>query len=105
MSIVLSLSSPATAIGNTRFYVKMFRDFDTTAFYVDTTNVVGILGGKHYEVETSVRLEPPTDSATVQWLRMEFDGSGLNLMDVRRIALRYALGADVIRDVTKAIRP
>lgn len=105
-SVDVALSSPATGIGNTRFYVKMYRDFDSTTFYVDTTNVVGIVGGKHYEVETSVRLEPPADSTgTLQYLRVEFQGSGLNLLDLRRFCLRYGLGDDVIRDATKAIRP
>jgi len=104
--VAVALSSPNSAIDSTRrFYVRMYKDFDTTAFYVDTTNVVGILGGKHYEVQTSIRLEPPADSATVQWWRVEFEGRGLTLMDVQVLSQMYGLGDDVIRDRTVLLRP
>jgi hypothetical protein len=67
--------------------------------------VVGILGGKHYEVQTSIRLEPPADSSTVQWWRVEFEGRGLTLMDVQVLSQMYGLGDDLVRDRTVLLRP
>jgi hypothetical protein len=101
----VNASSPDTAYDTSRIYVRMYRNFDTTMFYADTSRIAGNFGGKHYETEMSIRLEPPADSSTVQWLRIEFVGSGLNLMDVRRFVLRYGMGDDVIRDDTKVLRP
>jgi len=84
-----------------KLYVKFYKDFDTTAFYVDTTNVFGKIIGTSYEFNLDLRLEV---YQALKWIRVEFVGAGLHDMDIERLALRYRTGSDIIRDAVAGVR-
>jgi hypothetical protein len=104
-AIMARVSSPVADTAATKFrkfVVSMYKDHDTTAFYADTTLTWGLVNSVHYEYEITRRLEPYRD---LTWLKIDIQGFGLNVMEVQRIALRYRLGDDVLRDATQIVRP
>ncbi len=90
------LASTATSSsGNTTFRVNMFKDFDSTAFFGESASPIGYIGNVFFWQHFSLHLEP---NENLQWLRIEITGDGLNVMDIRRLALRYSVGTDLVRD-------
>ena len=92
----LKMSTPSTLDVDNRFIVSLYKDFAATPFYADTTaDVFGLVSSVFNVTHVSRELKPETE---LEWLRIELSGDGLNVMDIRSIALRYRVVGDIIRD-------
>lgn len=100
--IYAKLAAPVTISNFRTFQVKVYKDFDTTAYYTETANVWGRISSKHYEQLMAIRLEDPTE---FEFLRLEFIGNGLSVMDIQRASFRWNFGSDVVRDAAHLRRP
>jgi hypothetical protein len=99
---VFHVTASAPTTGNRKLTVSMFKDMDTTAFYADTTNVIGLITNVYYVANNQIRLEPMSE---FQWLKIRIDAYGYSVLDFQRLALRWRGGADVVRDRSTVFRP
>ena len=88
---------------STAFHLNLYKDFASTSFYRDSITIAGIQSSE-WKIQ-NVSMHSQINESAVQWLRIEITGDGHNVMDLRRLALRYSLAGDIVRTNTDVSSP